>query len=315
MKKKIMLLLLTAGFLITSYGWAIRALALEEAEAETVDIYDAIQAGEPIQEGEAKVKYSGLCYSYFELDQVPILSVYKDDGEYKSLLIFLHGLGSKKESLLPVLSAYAEAGYYAVAIDAYDHGARCSSEIYCDMWAAVLLTVRDVDRVIGYFEDVPEVDTDHFVLGGFSMGSIETCVYAEIGEHDPSAIMSFSGLCEYDAWQPAVRTNLSYMWIEPWKSSVWAFTERQNPAYSYDKYDLIRSMDVTDNLSSFDGIPIFISIGDIDTYFCASNIKLVAETIEDSGNEKVTFVTYTNIGHELTEEMIEDSISFLSENI
>ena len=313
--KKIMFLLLTAGFLITNCGWAIQALALEEAEAETVDIYDAMQADETMNEGEIIAKYSGLCYSYLELDQVPVLSVYKEDGEYKSLLIFLHGLGSKKESLLPVLSAYAEAGYYAVAIDAYDHGARCSNEMYCDMWASMLLTVRDVDRVIGYFEDVPEVDTDNFVLGGFSMGSIETCIYAEIGERDPSALMSFSGLCEYDAWQPAVRTRLSYMWLKPWKSSVWAFTERQEPTYSDDKFEMIRSMDVTDNLSSFDGIPIFISIGDIDTYFCASNIKSVAETIEENGNEKVTFIAYTNIGHELTEKMIEDSISFLSENI
>jgi dienelactone hydrolase len=293
-----------------------QAVALEaDTEMEIVDIYNAVQPNESERAGDIRTEYKELCYSYLTLDEMTVLSVYKNDGASGPLLVFLNGLGLEKESLLPILSAYAEAGYYVASIDAYDQGERTSNEIYCDMWAAVLITVRDVDRVIDYFEDVPGIDTDNFALGGFSMGGVETCVYAERGEHTPAALLVFSGVCEYDAWQQDVRSKLTYMWLKPWKSSVWAFPERQTPAYSLDKYKLIRSMDITANLEHFNSIPIFIGIGEGDTYFYPETIETVAETIQDSGNETVNFTVYADTGHELTEDMVQDSVIFLSKII
>ncbi len=315
MRKFWVFLLLILVFWVANGEQNIQPTALEtDIAPQIVDIYDATQIDDAEHPEEIRAEYTGLYYNYFTLGEVPVLSVHKYDGVNSPLLIFLHGLGSRKENLLPVLSAYADAGYYAVALDAYNQGARYSSEIYCDMWAAMLLTAKDIDSVIEYYMDIPEVDTSNFVLGGFSMGSVETWIYIETGNYSPAAIISFSGICEYKAWQPAVQEKLSYLWLKPWKNSVWAVPERQTQAYSFNKYKMIRSMDVSDNLNEFVSIPIFISIGENDTFFCASNVELVAKTIEDGGNEKITSITYANIGHKLTEEMIEDSISFLTKN-
>lgn len=279
------------------------------ASSKTVVRASALQPTQEMQE--AMNEHDGLRYESLQLGDIPVLEVYEDDGKEKPLLIFLHGLGLGKDSLLPVLTAYAEAGYYAVSMDAYDQGDRYSPLINCDSWAAVLITVCDVDRLIEYYETVPQADADSFVLGGFSMGGVEAWVYAEIGSHSPAALVTISGMCEYSVWQEWNRKELAYAWLRPWKNSVWAFPEWQDEFYTHEKISSITTLNITQNLRSFHDLPIFICIGTDDAFFNADNAESVADAIVNSGNDRVTFIKYDGVSHEITDQMIEDSIDFL----
>lgn len=287
------------------------------------DVYDLVVRGrektpekaatrEPSEEIQEAMQENGeLRYESILLDDIPTLEVYRDDGEKKPLVIFLHGLGMNKDSVLPVLTAYAEAGYYAVSIDAFDQGERYSEALNCDNWAAMLLTVSDVDRVVEYYETVEQADTEKFVLGGFSMGGVESWAYAQIGSYPLSAIVTMCGMCEYDVWQSFSQGQLAYSWLRPWKDSVWAFPEMQEQSYTENKMSSISSLNITANLESYENIPIFSCIGTEDFFFNAENAEEVAEAIEDSGNDCVTFIRYENVEHEITQDMITDSVTFL----
>lgn len=279
------------------------------ASSKTVVRASAVQPTREMQE--AMSEHDGLRYEALQLGDIPVLEVYEDDGREKPLLIFLHGLGLGKDSLLPVLTAYAEAGYYAVSMDAYDQGERYSPLINCDSWAAVLITVCDVDRLIAYYETVPQADADSFVLGGFSMGGVEAWAYAEIGSHSPAALVTISGMCEYDVWQEQSRKELAYAWLRPWKDSVWAFPEWQDEFYTNEKLSSITTLNITQNLRSFRDLPVFICIGTDDVFFDADAAESVADTIADSGNDRVAFIKYDGVPHEITDQMVADSIAFL----
>lgn len=269
----------------------------------------AAQATHEMQE--AMNEHEGLRYDVLQLDDIPVLEVYEDNGKEKPLLIFLHGLGLGKDSLLSVLSVYAEAGYYAVSMDAYNQGDRYSPLINCDSWAAMLITVSDVDRLIEYYEIVPQADAGRFVLGGFSMGSVEAWAYAEIGSHSPAALVTLSGMCEYSVWREEPRRELAYAWLRPWKNSVWAFPECQDAFYTQEKISSIINLNVTQNLDSFQELPVFICIGTDDAFFDADAVGAVADTIADSGNDSVAFVKYDGVPHGITDQMVADSLHFL----
>ena len=71
--------------------------------------------------------HRNLTYLNTQLGDIPLLEAYKDDGKEKPLLLFLHGLGEDKETIIETLSAFAEAGYHAVGVDAFDQGDRLRS--------------------------------------------------------------------------------------------------------------------------------------------------------------------------------------------
>lgn len=348
-KTRLIGIALTAGILIASCIWKAGSFsngqetaapepAAEQTETEekpvnkevshpvTVSIFDvagvnsrlsskkavrvsALQATQEMRE--AMDEHEGLRYDQLQIDDIPVLEVYKDDGREKPLLIFLHGLGLGKDSLLSELSSYAEAGYYAVSMDAFNQGDRYSPLINCDNWAAMLITVNDVDRLVEYYGTVPQADADSFILGGFSMGGVEAWAYAEIGSYSPAALVTLSGVCEYGVWQDGVRRELPYGWLRPWKNTVWAFPEWQDSFYTKEKMSSITNLNITENLPSFQEMPVFISIGTDDAFFNANAAETVADTITDSGNDRVRFIEYEGVPHEITEQMIEDSIAFL----
>lgn len=252
-----------------------------------------------------------LTYLNTQLGDLPLLEVYKDDGEQKPLLLFLHGLGNDKESLISVLSAFADAGYHAVGVDAFDQGERYTEDSSVDTWAAVLITVADIDPIIEYYQTVDAVDADSFVLGGFSMGAVESMAYVETGSYRPSAVIALCGMCQYSAWQRWRQDDLTYGWLSSWWGTVWTFPENQTFWYTGDKYETILSMDVTNNLDSFADIPILCCVGTSDYYFNARSVQSVVQQIRDSGNPNADCIVYPFVTHQITNRMLTDSLQFL----
>ncbi len=247
------------------------------------------------------------------LDDIPLVEVYIDDGEEKPLLLFLHGIGLDKESVLPYLEDYAAAGYHAVSMDAYGQGERSEAGILYDDWASVLVTVADIDQVVEFYGIVPDVSTDDFVLGGFSRGGIETWVYAELGSYTPAALLPISGICDTNAWNEGRLEMSCIAWLTELRSSASVVYQRQEDGYTQVKYTTIERLDVTENLESFTDIPIFMAIGTEDYYFSSSSSQAVIEAVQKAGNENAVISIYEGITHTVTPEMVSDSIEFLQE--
>lgn len=253
-----------------------------------------------------------LTYVSTQLDDLPLLEVYKDTGETRPLLLFLHGLGNDKESVIGALCAFAEAGYHAVGVDAFNQGERYSPQTNSDTWASMLITVGDIDPIVEYFQTVADVDAERFVLGGFSMGAVESMAYVETGARKPAAVIALCGACDFSAWQPWQQETLAYGWLRDWKDSVWTFPEWQEFWYTDDKYDSIFSLDATYNLTSFTDVPVLFCIGTADRFFSAWGVQYVADQLGNTENANVECIVYPGGRHEITDAMLEDSLQFLS---
>lgn len=247
------------------------------------------------------------------LDDIPLMEVYIDDGEEKPLFLFLHGIGLDKESVRPYLEDYAAAGYHAVSMDAYGQGERSESGILYDDWASVLVTVTDIDQVVEFYGIVPNVSTEDFVLGGFSMGGIETWVYAELGSYTPAALLPLSGICDTDAWNEGRLNESCIAWLTELRSNVTVVYQRQEEGYTQVKYATIQGLDVSENLDCFTDIPIFMAIGTEDYYFSSTGSQAVIDAIREAGNENAVLSVYEGIPHTVTPELVADSIAFLQE--
>lgn len=255
--------------------------------------------------------HKNLTYLNTQLGDIPLLEAYVDDGEEKPLLLFLHGLGEDKETVIETLSAFAEAGYHAVGVDAFDQGDRLTKYSSVDTWAAMLITVADVDPIIEYFQTVETVDTEHFVLGGFSMGAVEATAYLQLGSYKPAAILALCGMCQYDAWQVWQQEDLAHGWMSDWWGSVWTFPEWQESDYTGEKYKAILSMDISENLDRYADVPILCCVGTADKFFNAPNIEYVVGLIRGSGNQNAKCIVYPYGTHQITNRMRMDSIAFL----
>ncbi len=256
--------------------------------------------------------HKNLTYMNTQLGDIPLLEAYVDDGQEKPLLLFLHGLGEDKETIIEALSAFAEAGYHAVGVDAFNQGDRLLHNSSVDTWAAMLITVADVDPIIEYFRTAENVDAENFVLAGFSMGAVEATAYLQLGSYTPKAILALCGMCQYDAWQVWQQEDLAHGWLSDWWGTVWTFPEWQKSDYTGEKYKAILSMDISNNLNRYADVPILCCVGTADQYFNASNIAYVVGLVRGSGNKNAECIVYPFGTHQITNTMLMDSILFLN---
>jgi uncharacterized protein len=106
------------------------------------------------------------------VDHIPVVSVGHEGGP---LALWIPPLGMTKDDMRPVLEALAGAGFRAVSLDPWQHGARGSesaddirARVFADfrrhMWPIIGQTTLDCLRVIDHFGGGP------VVAGGTSMG-------------------------------------------------------------------------------------------------------------------------------------------------
>ena len=111
-------------------------------------------------------------------DDIPCLSVAPANlSSSAPLVLMLHGLGGRKEKMLPALYAFAQLGFHAVAPDARLHGERPDAgEREARLQASSLSAFADM--IEGTAQDVPRL-LDHFgaeraAIHGISLGGYVT---------------------------------------------------------------------------------------------------------------------------------------------
>lgn len=133
------------------------------------------------------------------VEGIPLYEVYRDDGEKKPLVFFLHGGGGNKAGIIGLLSdlAYdmARAGFYCVAIDCAGSGDSQIGPI--DSIPAFAMTVSQIDTLIEYYATIPQADEEHFGLTGVSMGANISFAYVVYGKYQPTIICGEMGTPDY----------------------------------------------------------------------------------------------------------------------
>ncbi len=225
-------------------------------------------------------RYRSFTFNSFLLNDIPVLEVYQETGKTRPLVIILHGSCQSKEDMASFLVAFANAGYHAIAIDAYDHGERHDINMDCDIWASALITVADLDKVIRYYKTISGEDASKFALVGFSLGAVEATIYAETGKYKPGAIVALSGLCDTSIWQISKSGVVTNGWLTDQNGHTSCITKSQSEEYTSKKQQSYASLSASKNLDKLSGIPILCCAGTSDSFVKADAIQNIVKALQ-----------------------------------
>lgn len=136
---------------------------------------------------------------------IPVLEAFKDDGTRKPLVFLLHGLTGYKESYGYLLSQFANNGFHAVAFDAAGHGTRNDgAQSFYDI---VLETGHDCEILLAYFSQDEMIDVNNYGVVGFSMGGMSSYWLAAYGEYIPKIIAPIASAADFTAIQDLYLTD------------------------------------------------------------------------------------------------------------
>jgi len=141
------------------------------------------------------------------------------------VVIMLHGTGGKKEDMREQMEKYAQAGFFAIAIDGPRHGERARTGTKSEDYQAAILqawrtgqghplfydTVWDVMRLVDYLQTRTDVDPARIGLMGVSKGGIETYLTAAVDPRIAVAVPfigleSFRYALDHDLWSHRTET-------------------------------------------------------------------------------------------------------------
>lgn len=219
-----------------------------------------------------------------KVGDIPLYEVFLDDGKAKPVVVVLHGGGGNKEQTLPDAQAYAEQGFFALAVDDAAHGDNTSGPLDAvKCWAT---TVTQTDAVLDYYATIPQADTERFGLTGGSMGGTICFAYVAHGKHTPVIIAPSAGSPDhtqmsdgslYDRFGGGREQD--YMTRE----EVQAFAAEYSPVQYPEKF-----LDVY----------IYSGIGTKDDTVSLDGVRKLENALRELGGTKFVFEYYEGLGHE-----------------
>lgn len=131
-------------------------------------------------------------------DRVPTLMTLPRERKGKvPVIIFLHGIGQKKEFLDEISTPFNKAGFAMVCFDQIMQGERSSrsgalGSIF-DFRQRPWKTINDTRRLIDYLQTDPDIDPERIYLVGASYGAITGCTVVAKEDRIKAAIMVVGG--------------------------------------------------------------------------------------------------------------------------
>lgn len=247
-------------------------------------------------------------------------------------VIVLHGTGDSKEGMIPLLEAFANRGFLAVAIDGRYHGVRA---IDAGAYPRAILqayqtgqehpflydTVWDAMRLVDYLQTRSDVDGTRIGMLGISKGGMETYLTAAVDPRIAAAVpvigvQSFAWALAHNAWQPRIDTILGAVAgaaradRRPLdKSFVQDFYDRVVPGI-YDDFDAPAMLPLVAPR------PLLVVNGDSDELTPLAGVEESAKAAERAyrsarAPEKFRLLVQPNAGHEFTADAQRTAIDWM----
>lgn len=258
-------------------------------------------------------------FEYFKLnDEIPTIVIKNNklDLKKRPAVILMHGLfGSKERNLIFALKL-ADKGFLVAMIDARLHGDRSEGSLIEKMrkkpletMVSILTdTVDDFFALIDYLQSREDVIVDKIGMTGISLGGLFTFI---VGLNDDRVRVLAPIIASGDFFTVFTKTTL----LDELGSNKEKFGDLELP-------DSIKGL-----LEHFDPIyhpeklyprPLLMITGEKDDIFPKEAVMNTVDSLKRAYSENPSLFVYSeykNIGHEVTEEMVDEVISFLEEHL
>ncbi|XP_027901814.1 uncharacterized protein LOC114162203 isoform X3 [Vigna unguiculata] len=140
-----------------------------------------------------------------------------DEQKKRPAVVFLHSMYNNKESLRPLLKAYASRGYIAISVDTCYHGERCLRDTGAYRHALVYSwstqytspfiydVVLELIKIANYLTTREDIDPSRIGITGISLGGIHAW-FAAVA--DARYSVGFRWIIDNDKWKGLVDSSM-----------------------------------------------------------------------------------------------------------
>ena len=237
---------------------------------------------------------------------IPVLFCYSNHGDNKIPIIVLHKLMNDKESELQLGVFLAEQGFFAIIPDMPFHGEfedsiRQKGRInFNNLFSKLDVTIGNIKIIIDEVShmDVP-ISIKDFMVVGTSYGGMVALAAGYLFDE----ITAVASLCASASWSELIE-NGSFeafrLYSETRPVVVWE--EVRKDVEQFDPYY---------HTQLYKGKPILLMNGALDTTFRISMVEPFYDKLYTQYQEKVTWLKYPRIGHQVRYEMMVDLVSWI----
>jgi alpha-beta hydrolase superfamily lysophospholipase len=242
---------------------------------------------------------------YKKVQNIPVIDVYDIDAtDKKPIIIILHGFTCCKELQIKEAYRFVQHGFLVTLFDAYQHG-EIQDEAFKKLSYFEKMsqgtniaqeTMKYIDRLIDDHCRTYIADPDRIGLFGISMGG--SIIYKYIATQ----------------MRPNIKAAIPVISTPLLGDSLKELTGKDPEAAKYLNDEVlgeIKRMDAEpySNLIQLNNFPLLMLNSDNDPII---PIELVCKSYTEmsrnyTDKEKITLIEYTGIGHEVTEDMIEQA--------
>jgi len=244
------------------------------------------------------------------IHEIPTLSCFKGGGDQKPLVIFSHAFTRAKEDFTDHLKAFAELGYYAVALDNRAHGERSirgfiSQQVFVDgklnvyeVRKLIKETADDIKVLIDHFVKEGRVDEDRIGLIGVSMGGFSALRTLVMEERVKVAapIIASPYFDEIPEDVPIAKDPENMKKLKD-------YSEKYSPGFHLDR---------------FYPRAILFQIGGRDIHVKGENVKQFCDTLGpyyEEDPDRLKLIVHDNVAHEFTQPMWNNVIDWFQKNL
>ncbi len=316
-KLQLTLPILLTGFFITACSSATSessripsTVQAEQLSAQTVEQTETTAGAAQMKiDGELGNVVDGLNINAGHIDDISVIEYFDTtvNPDKKPIIICEHGLSGSKADYQAIAEVFARSGYYVLTPDAYQHGDRTEGDELTVVEAAVV-TAGEIDKLLDYCRQLPDVDINRIGMIGFSMGGMVCYYYIANGSYQIDAACI---VCSTPDWEELIGNSVAYskyvhgetrMVLTPWgKNTVNKFIRKHSP-----KASLLSKSTGTDYLiisGKEDNLMPFT--GSVDFYTkMKNNGEDVSILLEEGHGHETTAEDALNIGKFIMEKFV-----------
>lgn len=271
--------------------------------------YEGYEPGAPLNaaivEEEDRETYRRVRFDFDGLpDQtVPsVMALPPEEGVYPAV-IFLHGIGQRKEFLDEIAEPFVEAGFALVTFDQHDRGERRLDRRGPIRSALALRrrtawTVIETRRLVDYLETRDDIADGRVYLLGASYGAITGATAAAFEERIPAVVLTYGGGHLPTLFRtPEAREELGLL-VYPMRLVAGLFFAPADPVH---------------HIGAISPRPVLMQNGKHDTMIIPESAQRLYEAAKEP--KEIIWYDSEHIGldEEQVEDVIDDAIAWLAE--